>query len=114
MTWTLSKALVEDFANSLSLQVQVGESSADFFTVGEPSAPSSGNLMPHTFMSPDKTTEPFALSQSGTTCRPSTETLGEDVLTWCLADFHARTSAAPGKASASVVRVRDFGRTWLA
>jgi hypothetical protein len=52
------------------------------------------------------------LSRFGMTFEPLTENLGEVVLTWCLVDSLARTSALQAKEPASMASDLDSGRTW--
>ena len=51
-------------------------------------------------------------SQSGTTCEPSTASLGEGGLMSSAGDSHARTSAAPARARASEGPGADCGEKW--
>ena len=62
--------------------------------------------------SPDNATDVFRDSQYGTTCERSTVTRGAVPSTSSPADSHARTSAPPGKASASPESGPAFGSPW--
>lgn len=84
MSWLFSRVLAEEY---------LGENCSD----GEQCAPSSGNPTPQVFLPPDKTTRFWNLSRYGMTCRPLTEPLGEELLTWFRAGFRAKTSAAQEK-----------------
>ena len=80
MSWLFSQVLVAEY---------LGENFSD----GEQSAPLSGNPTPQVFLPPDKTTRFWNLSRYGMTCKPLTESRGEELLTLFRAGFHARTSA---------------------
>ncbi len=101
MSWHFSRALEEAYS---------GANSSD----GAPSAQSSGTPTQGTCWSPGKTTDALSRSRSGMTYRPSTDTHGEAVLTWCLAASLVRTSAPQEKAQASPEPVAACGRTWHA
>lgn len=112
MTWIFSKAMMEAYANSRSLPGLVAEYSAASCSVGEQSAPSSGSHTPQAYLSPDRMTAFSRLSRFGMTCEPLTDTHGEELLTWYLAGFHAKTSALPEKAQESTGSAAECGRTW--
>jgi hypothetical protein len=99
MSWLYSQALVAEY---------LAENSLD----GEQSAPSNGNPIPLAFLPPDKMTAFSRLSRSGMTFAPLTDDLGEDVLTWFLAGFPARTSVAPEKAQESTENDLECGWKW--
>ena len=99
MSWLYSQALV-------------AASSAANSSAGELSAPSSGSPIPQAFSSPDRMMAFSRLSRFGMTFAPLTDTLGADVLTWCLADSLARTSAPPGRAQESTAAAPACGPTW--
>ncbi len=101
MSWHFSQALEEAYS---------AENSSD----GAPFAPLSGTPTHGTFWSPGKTTDALSRSRSGMTYRPSTDSHGEAVLTWCLADSLVRTSPQPEKAQASPEREAACGRKWHA
>jgi len=99
MSWLYSQALV-------------AASSAASSSAGELSAPSSGSPIPQAFSSPDRMMAFSRLSRFGMTFAPLTGTLGADVLTWCLADSLARTSASPERAQESTAAAPACGPTW--
>ena len=99
MSWLFSRALVE-------------ASSAVTCSDGEPSAPSSSTATPQAFSWLAKTTGASRRSRSGMTCEPLTDARGEAVLTWCLADSLARTSARQDKAPASTAPAPVSGERW--
>jgi len=99
MSWLFSQALVEEYL--------AGNSSA-----GGQSAPSSGKPTHGMFWSPDKTTDASKPSQSGMTFKPSTDDLGEDLLTWYLAASLAKTLVQPVKAQESKENDHPCGNTW--
>ena len=99
MSWHFSRALVVEYLG--------GNSSG-----GEPFAPSNGTPTHGMFWSPDKTTDASKPSRSGMTFRPSTERLGADLLTWCLAASRARTSAPRARALESKASEAVCGSTW--
>ena len=78
MSWHYSQALVAEYL-------------AANCSAGAPSAPLSSTPTPEACSWPGKTTAALNHSPSGTTCAPSTDTLGEAVLTWFLGDSHAKT-----------------------
>lgn len=112
MTWILSNALMQAYANSHSLPEQEEASSVDDFLDGEQLQPLSGNPTHKAYLFNGRTTDTLPPFLSGMTCRRLTEPDGEDVLTWFLGDFLAKTSAVQEKVPASEVRVLDFGVTW--
>lgn len=112
MAWLISRALLEAYASSPCSQVQAEASSVGTSLGGELSALLNGKDTLPEFLHADKTTESSNPSPFGMTSKPLTADLGDAVLTWCLADSLAKTSAAPDEVSASAVRVRDYGLTW--
>jgi hypothetical protein len=80
MSYTYSQALVAAF-------------SADNSSDTEQSAPLKSNLTQEPFLWHDKTMVLSLRSQFGMMCEPLTESLGEALLTWFVAGFHAKTSA---------------------
>lgn len=82
MSWHFSRALVEEFSEATCSD-------------GGRSAPSSGSLTPQAYLSSDRMKAFFRLSRSGMTFVPSTDGLGEDLLTWFLEDFLVKTSLPP-------------------
>lgn len=80
----------------------------------EQSAQSSGSLTPKPCLWHDKTMEPSRLSRFGMMCRPLMDADGAALLTSCVADSRARTSAWPVKAPASAAHAAACGSTWPA
>lgn len=101
MSWHFSRALVE-------------ASSADTYSDGGQSAPSSGSPIPQAYLSPDRMTAFSRLSRFGMTFAPLTESLGADVLMWCLAASRARTSALQDEVQESRASAAECGPTWRA
>jgi len=101
MSWHYSQALVAAY-------------SAANCSAGEPCAPLNSTPTPEACSWPGKTTAALSPSPSGTTCEPSTASLGEAVLTWFLEAFPARTSAPPAKGPASAGPAADSGEKWPA
>ncbi len=99
MSWLYSQALVAEF---------LAASCSD----GALCAPSSGSPIPHAYLPSDKTKAFSRLSRYGMTFAPLTESLGADVLTWCLVDSLAKTSASPAKAQDSTERAAACGMRW--
>ena len=109
MSWIISNALMRDYENSLCSLERAAEYLAGNSSDGEPSAPSSGSHIPLAFLPPDKMTAFSRLSRSGTTFAPLTESRGEDVLTWFLAAFPARTSVRQERAPDSTASEAGSG-----
>ena len=101
VSWLFSRALVEAFSVARCSD-------------GERSAPSSSTPTPPPYWSHDRTTEFCRRSPFGTTCRRLTEGRGEALLTWCQADFRARTSRLPVQARASTALGQGCGARWPA
>ena len=99
MSWLFSQALVAEY-------------SADIYSDGEQSVPSSGIPTQQAYLSHGKTTEFSRLSRFGMTCRPLTDAHGEALLTSYLADFRARTSVLPEAAQGSKASAAACGSTW--
>ena len=99
MSWLYSQALVEEY---------LGENSLD----GEQSVPLSGNPIQQAYCAPDKMTEFFRLSRFGMTYKPLTVTLGEELLTLYLEDFHALTLAQQEKAQELTGNKAECGEKW--
>jgi len=112
MSWIISRALMEDYASSLSSLGQVEESLAENCSDGELSAQLSLIPTQHKFWHNGKTMDASNLSQFGLTCRILTEDLGEELLTWFLADSRAKTLAQPERAQESMVNAAAYGSTW--
>ena len=112
MSWLISRALMEAYANSPSSPELVAEFSADTCSAGAPSAPLSVMPTQHKFWRNDKTMEPSQLSRFGLTCAVLTESHGEDLLTWFLADSRVRTYQLPGMAQGSTGPGLGSGVKW--
>jgi hypothetical protein len=114
MAWLISQALMKAYENSHSSPGPVGESSAGISSGGEPSVPLSETPMPQAYCAPDRMKAFSRLSRSGMTFAPLTADRGEAVLTWCLADSLAKTSAVPGVVRESTEPGPDCGERWPA
>ena len=112
MSWLISQALMEDYANSRSSLGLVEEYSGESCLGGEPSALLNVMPTPHKFWHSGKTMDALSLSRFGLTCAVLTEDLGRELLTWFLAASRARTSAAPARAKDSTANALDFGEKW--
>jgi len=99
MSWLYSRALVEEY---------LGENFSD----GEQSAPLNGNPIQLVYCAPDKMTAFSRLSRFGMTFKPLTESRGEELLTLCLADFHAKTSAPQDEETDLTENGQECGSTW--
>jgi hypothetical protein len=99
MSWLFSQVLVEGF---------LGESSLD----GEQSAPLNGNPIQQAYCAPDKMTDFSRLSRFGMMFKPLTESRGEELLTWYLEGFHARTSHPKAKEMDLKENDQECGVTW--
>lgn len=97
MSWLFSRVLVEAY-------------SADISSVGALSVPLRSNPTPQVYLSSDRMTAFSCLSPFGMTFQHSTDDLGEELLTWYLAGFHARTPVLPGKESELTGREVDYGQ----
>lgn len=111
MTWLFSKALIQDFVNSHSSPEPVAESLAATYSDGELSAQSSTQPIPQAYCSPDRMTAFSRLSRFGITFAPLTESHGEELLMWYLADSHAKTLALPEKAQGLMENDQDYGQS---
>lgn len=72
----------------------------------------SSTPMQDQYYSHGKPTEHSRLSRFGMTCEPLTDGLGEELLTWFLEGFPARTSALPEKAQELTENDQDCGEKW--
>ncbi len=99
MSWNFSPVLVAAFLEECCLDTAQ-------------SVQSNTTPTPDQYYWPDKPTEHSRLSRFGTTCERLTGNLGEELLTWYLADFHAKTSASPGMEPESTEREADSGARW--
>jgi len=84
MSWLFSRVLVEEYLGGN-------------FSDGEQCAPLNGNPTPQAYLPSDKTTRFWNLSRYGMTCRPLTETRGEELLMLFRAGFRAKTLAVQEK-----------------
>lgn len=99
MSWLFSRALV-------------AASSAGTCSAGEPSAPSSTTPTPQAYLWRDKTTDAWRRFPSGMTCEPLTENRGEELLTWYLEAFHAKTFPPQDEERESTANEVDCGQKW--
>jgi len=79
---------------------------------GGQSVPLNATSTPGACCSPDKTTLALSPSRCGTMCEPSTESHGEELLTWYRAGFRAKTSALPEKGQGSKAHDPGCGEKW--
>lgn len=112
MSWLISKALMEAYANSRCSQELAAESSEENYSGGARSALSSGSPTPQAFLPSDKMTAFSRPSQFGMTFAHLTDGLGAELLTWFLEDSRARTSALPEKVTASMESAAAYGLKW--
>jgi hypothetical protein len=99
MSWLFSRALVEEY---------LGDTCLD----GEQSVQLSGNPIQQAYLPQDKMTDFSRLSRFGMTYKPLTESLGEELLTLYLADFHAKTLAQQDEAQELTENDQVCGNTW--
>jgi hypothetical protein len=99
MSWLFSQALGGEFLEENSLD-------------GEQSVQLSGNPIPQAYCAPDKMTDFSRLSRFGMTFKPLTDALGEELLTWYLEGFHAKTSVQQEKVTDLTESVAECGNTW--
>jgi hypothetical protein len=99
MSWHCSRALAEGFWGGISSD-------------GDASVPLSTTPMPVAFYWPDKTTEHSRLSRFGMTSQPLTADRGEELLTWFLAGFHAKTSVLRVEVKGSTESEAGSGQRW--
>jgi len=96
MSWHFSRALAEEYSVANSLD-------------GELSVQLKSNPTPQAFLSRDRMKAFSTRSLSGMMFVPLTESRGEELLTWFLAGFRAKTSALEAKARALKAHVADYG-----
>ena len=99
MSWLFSQALVEEFS-----EVNCSD--------GEQSAPLNGKPIQQAYCAPDKMTDFSRLSRFGMTYKPLMEDHGQELLTWYLAAFPAKTSVPPAKAQELMVSGPECGERW--
>ena len=112
MSWLISRALMEDYANSHSLPGLVAEYSEATCSAGVPSAQLNVMPTPHPFWRNDKMMDASILSRFGLTCAVLTDDLGTALLTWFLADSRVRTYPLPGLVPELTVSGQDCGEKW--
>ena len=99
MSWLFSQVLVEEY---------LGENSLD----GEQSVPLSGKPIQQAYCAPDKMMAFSRLSRFGMTYKPLMASLGEELLTLYLEDFHAKTSQQQEKAQELTENEAECGQKW--
>jgi hypothetical protein len=99
MSWLFSRVLVEEY---------LGENFLD----GQPSVQLNGNPTQLAYLSQDKMTDFSRLSRFGMTFKPLTESLGEELLTLYLADFHARTLVQQDEGQELTESEVECGEKW--
>ena len=99
MSWLYSQALVEEYLEANSLD-------------GKQFVQSNGNHTQQAYCAPDKMTVFSRLSRFGMTFKPLTDIFGEELLTWYLEDFHAKTSAQQEKAQELKENDPECGERW--
>jgi len=99
MSWLFSQELVVEY---------LGENFSD----GEQSALSNGNHIQQAYCALDKMTKFSKLSRFGMTFKPLTESLGEELLTLYLEDFHAKTSPQQEKELELMESDQECGEKW--
>ena len=112
MSWLISRALMEAYANSLSSPGLVEEYLGESSLGGAPSALLSGSHTPRAFLPPDRMTAFSRPARFGMTFGPLTDTLGAELLTWFLVASRARISALPARAPALTASAAGCGDTW--
>ena len=98
--------------NSLCSQAGEGGYLAESCSDGEQSVPLNGSHTPQAYCAPDKMTAFFRFSRFGMTFAPLTESRGEELLTWYLEGFRARTSAQQEKAQGLTESEAECGERW--
>lgn len=106
--WTISRACVR----STFLRGAAAEPLADYYAVGEPSAPSSSTITAGRSSSPARTTEALSRSRYGTTYVRLTEDHGTDTWTSLLVGSLVPTSPRSGAVPGSGEPTRDSGMRW--
>lgn len=99
MNWLFSQALVAAY-------------SVDTCSAGARFVRSSTSRTQQAFCAPDKITAFSRLSRFGMTCAPLTADRGEELLTWYLAGFPAKTSALQDVAQGLTASAVDCGEKW--
>ena len=99
MSWLFSQALVEEYLG-------------DICSDGEQSVQSNGKPTQQAYLLQDKMTKYSRLSQFGMTYKPLMESLGEELLTLYLEDFHAKTLVQLETVLESQEQEVQCGDTW--
>jgi len=99
MSWHYSRALVEEF---------LGDPCWD----GVPCAPLKATNTPDLYSSHGKTTDASNRSRFGMTCKPLTDDLGTDLLTWFREASRAKTSPKLARVPAFRAKSPDCGKKW--
>lgn len=111
MSWLISKAMMDAYANSHCSQEPAAESSVDSCSDGELYA--QLNVMPtqRPFWHNDRTMDVLSRSPFGLTWKPLTESRGAELLTWYRAGFPARTYPQQEKGLESQAQEADCGKS---
>ena len=99
MSWLFSQVLVEEYLGAKCLD-------------GEQSVLSNGSNTQQAYCAPDKMTNFSRVSRFGMTFKPLTESLGVELLTLYLEDFHAKTLAQQEKGQVLKVSDQECGNIW--
>lgn len=110
MAWYISQALMTAYENSLCSPGPEVESSVECCSDGKQFALLKSNPTPQAYLSKDRMTAFSRLSRFGMTFAPLTGNRGEELLTWFLAGFPAKTSAQQGKERESPEKEADSGK----
>ena len=100
MSWSYSRGLVEEY---------LGQCFSDTGL----SALLNTTHTPDLYYWPDKTTEHSRISRFGMTCELLMAIRGEELLTWSLAGFRAKTSALPETVPDWTAKGQGYGQKWL-
>ena len=112
MTWLFSKAMMEDYANSLSSPEQAVAFLEATCLDGGQFAQLNVMPTPQQFWRKDKMIDCLKLSQFGQTLQHLTENHGAELLMSYLADSRARTSAQQAEALGWMGSEADYGEKW--
>lgn len=110
--WIMSNALLAQSKSYACSLAPVAASLGLSGLAGRLSVQLKTTPMPHLYLSSDKTKAFSIRSLSGMTSAHLPDNLGEDVLTWYLAGFPARTSAQPGEGRESRAISQGSGWKW--
>jgi len=114
MSWLISRALMEGYESSRCLPEPVAEYLVGNCSDGEQSVPLSTNPIPHAYLPSDKMTAFSRLSRFGMTFGHLTESRGEELLTWYLAGFPAKTYQSQEKEPGLTESDLECGEKWPA